>query len=111
MGDAPPAQYPADIYPRPLRLLFTFVAPFALCMHLPVSYILDKPLWGASYLGVAACAPGRSGVFRGDGTGVVLGRAALPLHGKLRRQRDDFPRRTGLPARLPLLFWAKCDRM
>lgn len=43
-GGRTACQYPVDIYPRPLRLLFTYVAPFALCMHLPVSYVLDKPL-------------------------------------------------------------------
>ena len=43
-GGRQACQYPVDIYPRPLRLLFTWVAPFALCMHLPVSVILDKPL-------------------------------------------------------------------
>ena len=48
----------------PLRLLFTFVAPFALCMHLPVSWVLDKPLWGASY-GAALLAPLAGAVFFG----------------------------------------------
>ena len=43
-GGRQACQYPVDIYPRPLRLLFTWVAPFALCMHLPLSVILDKPL-------------------------------------------------------------------
>ena len=43
-GGRQTCQYPVDIYPRPLRLLFTWVAPFALCMHLPLSVILDKPL-------------------------------------------------------------------
>ena len=43
-GGRQTCQYPVDVYPRPLRLLFTWVAPFALCMHLPVSVILDKPL-------------------------------------------------------------------
>lgn len=63
-GGRAACQYPADIYPRPLRLLFTFVAPFALCMHLPVSYILDKPLWGASYL-ASLLAPLAGAVFFG----------------------------------------------
>ena len=55
-GGRTTCQYPVDIYPTPLRLLFTFVAPFALCMHLPVRWVLDKPLWGASY-GAALLAP------------------------------------------------------
>ena len=38
-------QYPSDLYPRPLRILFTWVAPFALSMHLPISYVLGKPLF------------------------------------------------------------------
>ena len=44
-GGRSTCQYPIDIYPKPLRLLFLYVAPIALCMHLPVSVILDKPLF------------------------------------------------------------------
>ena len=44
-GGRSTCQYPIDIYPKPLRLLFLYVAPIALCMHLPVSFILDKPLF------------------------------------------------------------------
>ena len=44
-GGRSACQYPVDIYPKPLRLLFTWVAPFALCMHLPVSFLLDRPLF------------------------------------------------------------------
>lgn len=43
-GGRSACQYPVDIYPKPLRLLFTWVAPFALCMHLPVSHLLGKPM-------------------------------------------------------------------
>lgn len=43
-GGKSTCQYPVDIYPKPLKLLFTYVAPFALCMHLPVSHILGRPL-------------------------------------------------------------------
>ena len=43
-GGRSACQYPVDIYPGPLRLLFTWVAPFALCMHQPVSWMLGKPL-------------------------------------------------------------------
>ncbi|MBE5782121.1 MAG: hypothetical protein E7329_02255 [Clostridiales bacterium] len=39
-------QYPVDIYPRPLQMLFTVVAPFGLTMHVPGAYILGKPLYG-----------------------------------------------------------------
>lgn len=49
-GGRSTCQYPIDIYPRGLQLLFTLVAPFALTIHLPVSYILDKPLWNANAL-------------------------------------------------------------
>lgn len=45
-GGRSACQYPADIYPAPLRILFMVVAPFALTMHLPVAYILDKPMLG-----------------------------------------------------------------
>lgn len=43
-GGREACQYPVDIYPKPLQMLFTWVAPFALCMHLPVSWIIGKPL-------------------------------------------------------------------
>ena len=45
-GGRSSCQYPIDTYPRPLRVLFTVVAPFALVMHVPASHILDKPLFG-----------------------------------------------------------------
>lgn len=44
-GGRQACQYPMDVYPGPLRLLFTWVAPFSLCMHLPVSFVLGRPLW------------------------------------------------------------------
>lgn len=37
-------QYPVDIYPKPLRLLFTYLAPIAMCMHWPVSWVLGQPM-------------------------------------------------------------------
>ena len=43
-GGRSACEYPIDIYPRPLRILFTAVAPFALVLHAPSAYILDKPL-------------------------------------------------------------------
>ena len=45
-GGRSACEYPSDIYPRPLRILFTVVAPFALVMHVPASFILGKPLFG-----------------------------------------------------------------
>ena len=45
-GGRSACQYPIDIYPRPLRLLFTVIAPFALVLHVPAAYILGKPLYG-----------------------------------------------------------------
>lgn len=44
-GGRTTCEYPVDIYPRPLRILFTWVAPFALSMHLPISHVLGKPLF------------------------------------------------------------------
>ena len=44
-GGRSACQYPIDIFPRPLRLLFTAIAPFARTMHVPAAYILDKPLY------------------------------------------------------------------
>ena len=37
-------KYPVDIYPGPLRLLFLYVAPIALCLHLPMGLILGHPI-------------------------------------------------------------------
>jgi len=53
-GGRTACQYPIDIYPGPLRTLFTWVAPFGLCMHLPVSVLLGKPLMDVPLW--AACA-------------------------------------------------------
>ncbi len=44
-GGRSACQYPVDIFPRPLRTLFLIVAPFALTLHVPAAWILDKPLW------------------------------------------------------------------
>lgn len=44
-GGRSACQYPIDIYPRALRLLFMVVAPFALTLHVPAAYILGKPLY------------------------------------------------------------------
>ena len=44
-GGRTACQYPVDIYPDPIKLLFTWVAPFALCMHLPVSWVLGRPMF------------------------------------------------------------------
>ncbi len=44
-GGRSACQYPATIYPRPLRVLFTAFAPFALVLQVPAGYILDKPLF------------------------------------------------------------------
>lgn len=45
-GGRSACQYPIDIYARFLRVLFTVAAPFALVLHVPAAYILDKPLYG-----------------------------------------------------------------
>ena len=45
-GGRSACQYPIDIYPTPLRALFTVIAPFALTLHVPASWIMDKPLYG-----------------------------------------------------------------
>ena len=45
-GGRSACQYPIDVFPRPLRMLFTVVAPFALTLHVPTAYILGKPLYG-----------------------------------------------------------------
>ena len=45
-GGRSACEYPGDIYPRPLRVLFTVIAPFTLVMHVPASAVLGKPLFG-----------------------------------------------------------------
>ncbi len=50
-GGRTACQYPVDVYPGALRVLFTYVAPFAMCMHWPVSWVIgdamvDLPTWG-----------------------------------------------------------------
>ncbi|MBQ1316467.1 MAG: ABC-2 family transporter protein [Lachnospiraceae bacterium] len=45
-GGRSACQYPVDVYPLPLRALFTVIAPFALTLHVPASWILDRPLYG-----------------------------------------------------------------
>ena len=45
-GGRSACQYPIDIFPRSLRVLFTVIAPFALTLHVPAAYILGKPLYG-----------------------------------------------------------------
>lgn len=45
-GGRSACQYPIDIYPRPLKLLFMIVAPFGLTFHAPIAYILNKNLFG-----------------------------------------------------------------
>ncbi len=45
-GGRSACEYPVTIYPRPLRVLFTALAPFALVLQAPAAYILNKPLFG-----------------------------------------------------------------
>lgn len=44
-GGRSACQYPIDIYPKPIKLLFIVVAPFALTTHLPGAYILGRELF------------------------------------------------------------------
>ena len=50
-GGRSACQYPVDVYPGVLRVLFTYLAPFAMCMHWPVSWVIGEamvtlPMWG-----------------------------------------------------------------
>ncbi|MBR5419913.1 MAG: ABC-2 family transporter protein [Lachnospiraceae bacterium] len=45
-GGRSACQYPIDIFPKALRILFSVVAPFAMTMHVPAAYILGSPLYG-----------------------------------------------------------------
>lgn len=47
-GGRATCQYPVDVYPRPLQILFTWVAPIALSMHLPISHVLGKPIFNVA---------------------------------------------------------------
>ena len=49
-GGRSACQYPVDVYPGVLRVLFTYLAPFAMCMHWPVSWVIGEamvelPIW------------------------------------------------------------------
>ena len=44
-GGRSACEYPVDTFPRPLRVLFTVLAPFALTLHVPGAVILGKPLF------------------------------------------------------------------
>ena len=44
-GGRSACQYPIDTFPRPMRVLFTVAAPFALTLQAPGSMILEKPLY------------------------------------------------------------------
>lgn len=81
-GGRTACEYPVDIYPRPIRLLFMYVAPFGLCMHVPVSALLhhpmvDWPAWtaylaplaGAAFFGLMALVWRKVGVKRYCSTG------------------------------------------
>lgn len=43
-GGRQTCQYPVDLYPGFIRLLFTFVVPVALCLQYPISRILGRPM-------------------------------------------------------------------
>ena len=44
-GGRQACQYPIDLYPGPIRILFTCVVPIALCLHVPVSLVLGRPMF------------------------------------------------------------------
>ncbi len=44
-GGRSACEYPVTVYPRPLRILFTAFAPFALVLQVPAGVILGKPLY------------------------------------------------------------------
>lgn len=62
-GGRSACQYPIDIYTRPLRVIFTVVAPFALTMHVPAAFILGKPLYGWPAWTAYACPLAGAAVF------------------------------------------------
>lgn len=62
-GGRSACQYPIDIFPRPLRALFTMIAPFALTLHVPAAYILEKPLYGWPAFAAFLCPLAGAAVF------------------------------------------------
>ena len=54
-GGRSACEYPVDIFPRPIQLIFSIVAPFSLTLHVPVSCIIGKPLWGWPAWTAAVC--------------------------------------------------------
>ncbi len=62
-GGRSACEYPIDIYPRPLRVLFTVIAPFALTLHVPAAWILGKPLYGWSEWTAFVCPLAGAAVF------------------------------------------------
>lgn len=44
-GGRSACEYPIDIFPRPIRLIFSILAPFSMTLHVPAGYILEKPLF------------------------------------------------------------------
>lgn len=44
-GGRSACEYPMDVFPRPIQLIFSIIAPFSLTLHVPTAYILDKPLF------------------------------------------------------------------
>lgn len=71
-------QYPMSIYERWLRLLFTFIVPFACVNYLPLMYLLGREGYGPAYAFVPLAALGfaapcllawRAGVVRYVSTG------------------------------------------
>jgi len=54
-GGRQACQYPATIYPLWMRRCLMYLIPYGLTMHLPLAYIVDKPLMGG--LGAALLGP------------------------------------------------------
>ena len=62
-GGRSACQYPVDIFPRPLKTLFTAAVPFALTLQMPAAYVLDKPLFPWPAWTVFACPLSGAAVF------------------------------------------------
>lgn len=45
-GGRSACEYPIDVFPNPIRIIFTVIAPFSMTLHVPTAYILGKPLFG-----------------------------------------------------------------
>ncbi len=45
-GGRSACEYPIDVFPTPIRIIFSVIAPFSMTLHVPTAYMIGKPLFG-----------------------------------------------------------------